>query len=97
MYDMVKGGKRQVGSTVKPFLYTLAMQNGLSPCSKVPCGVVPSFVHRRFVVVWLPRSIPDFGRFYGSHGAVGVDAVLAKNLPHRSRENEFTDGRVGRV
>ena len=36
MYDMVKGGKRQVGSTVKPFLYTLAMQNGLSPCSKVP-------------------------------------------------------------
>lgn len=36
MYDMVKAGKRQVGSTVKPFLYTLAMQNGLSPCSKVP-------------------------------------------------------------
>jgi penicillin-binding protein 1A len=36
MYDMVKDGKRQVGSTVKPFLYTLAMQNGLSPCSKVP-------------------------------------------------------------
>lgn len=36
MYDMVKNGKRQVGSTVKPFLYTLAMQNGLSPCSKVP-------------------------------------------------------------
>ncbi len=36
MYDMVRGGKRQVGSTVKPFLYTLAMQNGFSPCSKVP-------------------------------------------------------------
>ncbi len=36
MYDMVTGGKRQVGSTVKPFLYTLAMQNGMSPCSKVP-------------------------------------------------------------
>ncbi len=36
MYDMVKGGKRQVGSTVKPFLYTLAMQNGFSPCTKVP-------------------------------------------------------------
>jgi len=26
--------------------------------------------------------------------AVVVVAVLAKNLPHRSRENEFTDGRV---
>ena len=36
MYDMVKLGKRQVGSTVKPFLYTLAMQNGYSPCTMVP-------------------------------------------------------------
>jgi penicillin-binding protein 1A len=36
MYDMVKDVKRQVGSTVKPFLYTLAMQNGLTPCTKVP-------------------------------------------------------------
>jgi len=36
MYDMVTGGKRQVGSTVKPFLYTLAMQNGYSPCTLVP-------------------------------------------------------------
>jgi len=36
MYDMVKSGRRQVGSTVKPFLYTLAMQNGFSPCTLVP-------------------------------------------------------------
>jgi penicillin-binding protein 1A len=36
MYDMVTLGKRQVGSTVKPFLYTLAMQNGYSPCTRVP-------------------------------------------------------------
>ncbi len=36
MYDMVKDGKRQIGSTVKPFVYTLAMQNGLTPCTKVP-------------------------------------------------------------
>ena len=35
-YDMVKKGKRQVGSTFKPFIYTLAMQNGFSPCTKVP-------------------------------------------------------------
>ena len=33
-YDHVSQGARQVGSTFKPFLYTLAMQNGLSPCSK---------------------------------------------------------------
>jgi len=35
-YDHVTQGARQVGSTFKPFLYTLAMQNGLSPCSKFP-------------------------------------------------------------
>jgi penicillin-binding protein 1A len=35
-YDHVKEGKRQVGSTFKPFLYTLAMQEGYSPCYKVP-------------------------------------------------------------
>jgi hypothetical protein len=38
--------------------------------------------------------MPDFGRFYGSRGSYIVEAALAKNLPHRSRENEFTDGRV---
>jgi len=36
-YDHVTMGKRQVGSTFKPFLYTLAMQEGeLFPCSKIP-------------------------------------------------------------
>ena len=35
-YDHVKEGKRQVGSTFKPFLYTLAMQEGYSPCYKIP-------------------------------------------------------------
>lgn len=36
-YDHVTLGKRQVGSTFKPFLYTLAMQEGeFSPCTKVP-------------------------------------------------------------
>ena len=33
MYDMVSVGKRQVGSTIKPILYTLAMQEGLGPVS----------------------------------------------------------------
>ena len=35
-YDHVMMGRRQVGSTFKPFVYTLAMQEGeFSPCSKV--------------------------------------------------------------
>ena len=33
-YDMVNAGRRQVGSTVKPYLYTLAMEEGMWPCDK---------------------------------------------------------------
>lgn len=35
-FDHVKVGRRQVGSTFKPFVYALAIQNGLSPCHQVP-------------------------------------------------------------
>ena len=35
-YDMAGVGRRQVGSTIKPFLYSLAMENGMSPCDEVP-------------------------------------------------------------
>ena len=31
-YDMANVGRRQVGSTIKPYVYTLAMENGFSPC-----------------------------------------------------------------
>lgn len=34
-YDMAMVGRRQIGSTIKPFLYTLAMENGFSPCDEV--------------------------------------------------------------
>ncbi len=33
-YDMVNVGRRQVGSTVKPYLYTLAMEEGMWPCDQ---------------------------------------------------------------
>jgi penicillin-binding protein 1A len=36
-YDHVKESKRQVGSTFKPFVYALAIQEGWSPCMTVPC------------------------------------------------------------
>jgi len=32
-YDMVMTGRRQVGSTIKPYLYTMAMEEGFSPCN----------------------------------------------------------------
>lgn len=34
-YDMVTKGKRQIGSTIKPFLYTLAMEEGMTPCDRM--------------------------------------------------------------
>ncbi|MFV0418169.1 MAG: transglycosylase domain-containing protein [Dysgonomonas sp.] len=34
-YDMVNQGRRQVGSTIKPFLYTLAMEEGATPCDEM--------------------------------------------------------------
>ena len=52
-YDNVRQGKRQVGSTIKPFLYTLAMQEGMSPCDRVVN------VPQTFLVgdtTWTPKS-----------------------------------------
>ncbi|MBP5397607.1 MAG: transglycosylase domain-containing protein [Bacteroidales bacterium] len=53
-YDNIRQGKRQVGSTIKPFLYTLAMQEGLSPCTRV--DNVPQTFYLPDGSVWTPRS-----------------------------------------
>lgn len=53
-YDQVKEGKRQVGSTFKPFLYTLAMQEGYSPCYEVPN--VPVTIIDKAGVAWTPSN-----------------------------------------
>ena len=34
-YDMINGGRRQIGSTIKPYLYSLAMIEGISPCDEM--------------------------------------------------------------
>ena len=52
-YDNVRQGKRQVGSTIKPFLYTLAMQEGMTPCDQTVC------IPQTFIIgdqTWTPRS-----------------------------------------
>ncbi len=52
-YDAVTQQRKQVGSTIKPFLYTIAMQNGYSPCYEV------ENVPRSFDVndtTWTPKS-----------------------------------------
>ncbi|GIV25260.1 MAG: penicillin-binding protein 1A [Bacteroidia bacterium] len=56
-YDHVAQGKRQVGSTFKPFVYTAAMDNGYSPCYEelnVPVEI-PIQVDGRDTV-WSPRN-----------------------------------------
>ena len=53
-YDNVSQGKRQIGSTVKPFLYTLAMQEGMTPCDKV-VNLPQTFVLYDGTT-WTPRS-----------------------------------------
>jgi len=52
-YDNVRQGKRQVGSTIKPFLYTLAMQEGMTPCDKV-VNVPQTFLVQD--TTWTPKS-----------------------------------------
>ena len=52
-YDMVMEGRRQVGSTIKPYLYSLAMENGFSPCDQAPN------VQQTYMVAghpWTPRN-----------------------------------------
>ena len=52
-YDMAMIGRRQVGSTIKPLLYSLAMENGFTPCDMAPN------VQQTYIVAgqsWTPRN-----------------------------------------
>ena len=68
-YDMVMEGRRQVGSTIKPLLYSLAMENGFSPCDLAPN------VQQTYMVAgkpWTPRN--------GSHARYGEMVTLKWGL-----------------
>lgn len=60
-YDMVSTGRRQIGSTVKPFLYTYAMEEGYTPCD-VFSNTQPVLTDEAGNV-WAPRN--------ASHARVG--------------------------
>ena len=71
MYDMVTGGHRQIGSTIKPFRYALAMENGYSPCDMAPN------VQKTYIVAgqaWTPRN--------ASHARYGQMVTLKWGLAH---------------
>ena len=53
-YDMAMVGRRQIGSTVKPYVYTLAMENGISPCDQV--RHVPYTLIDENGIPWTPRN-----------------------------------------
>jgi penicillin-binding protein 1A len=84
-YDHVRQSRRQVGSTIKPFLYTLAMQENLSPCYRVPN------VQQTFIVgdtTWSPKST-DRAEWIGknvtlkwglTHSSNNVSAYLMKEF-----------------
>ncbi len=91
-YDNVTQGRRQVGSTIKPFLYTLAMQEGMSPCDETVC------VPQTFIVgddTWTPRST-DKDIWIGkkvtlkwglTHSSNNISAYLMKRFgPHAMAE-----------
>ena len=53
-YDMVSTGRRQIGSTVKPFLYTYAMEEGFTPCDEFS-NTQPVLTDENGKV-WAPRN-----------------------------------------
>jgi len=53
-YDMVFEGRRQVGSTFKPILYSLALQEDFTPCSMLPN--VPHSIKLPEGGVWTPNN-----------------------------------------
>ena len=64
-YDMAKQGKRQIGSTVKPFIYTFAIDHlGMSPCTMVPN--LPVTIETAVGTAWSPKEA----------GKVEYDGVL---------------------
>ena len=54
-YDMAKQGKRQIGSTIKPFVYTFAIDHlGMTPCTMVPN--LPTTIETANGTAWSPKE-----------------------------------------
>ena len=85
-YDNVRQGRRQVGSTIKPYLYTLAMQEGYTPCDKVVN--IPYSFEAGDGSIWTPRST-DKQEYIGrtvtlkwglTHSSNNISAYLMKQF-----------------
>jgi penicillin-binding protein 1A len=75
-YDAVTDQKKQVGSTIKPFLYTVAMQNGYSPCMEVEN--IPRSFDVGDSIPWTPRSSGP-KEFHGKKVTLGWGLAHSEN------------------
>lgn len=66
-YDMAGQGRRQIGSTAKPFLYTLAMEQEFTPCS-TELNTRPTYGN------WSPR-----GSYSGAGGYITLKRALTQS------------------
>ena len=69
-YDHVYKGKRQVGSTFKPFVYTAAFDNGSTPC-EMELNQPVFFYNNLGKQIWAPKN---------SDGKIGGFMTLRKGL-----------------
>ncbi len=68
-YDMATMGRRQVGSTIKPYLYALAMESGMTPCDLAP-DIQPKLVLEDGSI-WAPKNVP-----YGAQGKAEIGSMI---------------------
>lgn len=91
-YDMCTVGRRQVGSTIKPFLYAYAMENGMNPCDEVantqPSVKVQTGLREDDYTIWQPKNVP-----YGESGKkeIGQMITLKRGL---QTSNNWTSARI---
>ena len=79
-YDHVKIGKRQVGSTFKPFVYALAIQEGYSPCYRIPN--VRTCITTEVGEEWCPDNSAGDEKFEGK--LLTLKVALANSLNYVS-------------
>jgi penicillin-binding protein 1A len=73
-YDHVRQGKRQPGSTFKPFVYGLAMEAGYSPCYELE-DISPSF--KVSGTTWYP---PNSDGSRGKGGKMTIRHAMAESV-----------------
>jgi len=77
-YDMVKQGKRQIGSTVKPFIYTFAIDFlGMTPCTMVPNW--PVSIETYNGESWTPREASGTSSYDGAYHPLSWGLANSRN------------------